>query len=56
MVTAFVEVKRPGGRLRRHQEAITGRMRLIDAVVHVVDTIAAVDELVELLAGTKEAA
>lgn len=55
VATVFVEVKRPGSRLRRQQEAVVGRMRRAGAVVDVVDTIAAVDELVEHLAKTKEA-
>lgn len=48
--TVFVEVKRPGGELRRLQEVTTEKMRRAGAEVHVVDTAAGVDELVEELA------
>lgn len=48
--TVFVEVKRPGGRLRRLQEVTVAKMRRAGAVVHVVDTLAGVDELVAGLA------
>lgn len=44
--TVFVEVKRPGGRLRRLQQVVIDKMRGAGATVHVVDSIASVDELV----------
>ncbi|OYO00726.1 nuclease [Enemella evansiae] len=49
--TVFVETKRPGGKLRRLQEVVIGSMRRAGAEVHVVDTVAGVDELVDRLAG-----
>lgn len=48
--TVFVEVKRPGTKLRRLQQEVTEKMRRAGAEVHVVDTVAGVDELVERLA------
>ncbi|MCU4298802.1 VRR-NUC domain-containing protein [Brevibacterium permense] len=50
MGTVFIETKRPGGRLSRLQEEIIEKMRRAGAEVHVVDTVAGVDELVEHLA------
>lgn len=46
----FVETKRPGGGLRRLQQATITKMRRAGAEVHVVDTVAGVDELVDQLA------
>lgn len=43
--TVFVEVKRPGGRLRRLQKETTAKMRRAGAEVHVVDDERAVDAL-----------
>ncbi|TDO89546.1 VRR-NUC domain-containing protein [Enemella evansiae] len=54
--TVFVETKRPGGKLRRLQEEVTEKMRRAGAEVHVVDTVAGVDELVERLAERRAAA
>lgn len=48
--TVFVEVKRPGGRLRRLQRAIRAKMLHAGAVVYVVDDQPAVDALVTELA------
>lgn len=48
--TVFVEVKRPGGRLRRLQQAIRTKMLRAGAAVHVVDNRSAVDALVTELA------
>lgn len=50
MGTVFVETKRPGGKLSRLQEVVTEKMRRAGAEVHVVDSVADVDELVEHLA------
>lgn len=47
--TVFVEVKRPGGQLRRLQQVVIEKMRQAGAEVHVVDTIERVDELVDEL-------
>lgn len=47
--TVFVETKRPGGKLRRLQEQTIEKMRRAGAEVHVVDTVAGVDVLVERL-------
>lgn len=47
--TVFVEVKRPGDRLRRLQQVVIDKMRGAGATVHVVDTIAGVDDLVDEL-------
>lgn len=54
--TVFVEVKRPGGKLRRLQHEVTEKMRRAGAEVHVIDTIASVNELVESLAERRAAA
>lgn len=54
--TVFVEVKRPGGRLRRLQQVVIDKMRRAGAEVHVVDTIEGVDELVHELAERKRPA
>lgn len=54
--TIFVEVKRPDGRLRRLQEITAAKMRTRGAEVHVIDTVAGVDELVAQLAERKTAA
>ncbi|SIO87022.1 VRR-NUC domain-containing protein [Nocardiopsis sp. JB363] len=48
--TVFVEVKRPGGRLRRLQQAIRAKMLRAGAAVYVVDSRSAVDALVAELA------
>lgn len=50
MGTVFVETKRPGGKLSRLQEVVTEKMRRAGAEVHVVGSVAGVDELVEHLA------
>lgn len=47
--TLFVETKRPGGNLRRLQAQVIEKLRRAGAEIHVVDTVAGVDELVERL-------
>lgn len=47
--TVFVETKRPGGKLRWLQEVVAEKMRRAGAEVHVVDSVAGDDELVEQL-------
>lgn len=49
-VTVFVEVKRPGGRLRRLQQTVRAKMLRAGAAVYVVDSRSAVDALVAELA------
>lgn len=44
--TCFVEVKRPGEKLRPLQEETAARMRRAGAQVYVVDSLAQVDQLV----------
>lgn len=44
--TVFVEVKRPGGRLRPLQQAVIGKMRAHGADVRVIDGLAGVTALV----------
>lgn len=41
----FVELKRPGGRLRPLQERVIGLLRQLGAEVHVVDSKEGVDEV-----------
>lgn len=48
--TVFVEVKRPGGTLRRLQQAMHAKIRRFGGVVHTVDTPAGVDVLLNQLA------
>jgi hypothetical protein len=47
----FVEVKRPGGRLRPLQRAVIAKMRDHGADVRVIDSLIGVDELVAELSG-----
>lgn len=47
--TIFVEVKRPGGRLRRLQQMTIEKMRVAGADVRVIGTIDAADDLVGVL-------
>lgn len=47
----FVEVKRPGGRLRPLQRAVIAKMRNHGADVRVIDSLAGVDGLIADLAG-----
>ena len=49
--TLFVEVKKPGEKPRRLQIETISRMQAAGAVVHVVDSFAAVDELIAELTG-----
>lgn len=42
---AFVEVKRPGGKLSAMQQRIIGLMRRLGAEVHVLESKEAVDEV-----------
>nr|WP_275578732.1 VRR-NUC domain-containing protein [Yimella sp. NH-Cas1] len=48
--TVFVELKRPGGRLRRLQHLTITKLRRDGGEVFVVETTTAADELVEALA------
>lgn len=48
--TVFVEVKRPGERLRRLQQAVKTKMLGAGAAVYVVDSRSAVDALIAELA------
>lgn len=48
--TVFVEVKRPGGRLRRLQQVTIARLKSAGGEVFVVDGRSAVDALVDELA------
>lgn len=50
MGTVFVETKRPREKLRRLQEVVTEKIRRAGAEVYVIDSVAAVDDLVEHLA------
>jgi hypothetical protein len=54
--TVFVELKRPGGRPRRLQQAMHAKLRRYGADVHVIDSRDAVDEVVELLAPRESSA
>lgn len=47
--TVFIEVKRPGGALRRLQGVITAEMRAAGAEVHLIDTRHDVDRLIAQL-------
>lgn len=49
--TVFVEVKRPGGRLRRLQQVTVAKLRRAGGEVHVVDDKASVDKLVRQIHG-----
>lgn len=49
--TVFVEVKRPGGRVRRLQEVMHEKLRRHGGIVHVVDTREGVEDLVAAIAG-----
>ncbi|WP_030894260.1 VRR-NUC domain-containing protein [Streptomyces sp. NRRL F-5053] len=50
--TVFVEVKRPGGRVRKSQQLMHAKMRRCGADVRVIDSTVKVDTLIaHLLAG-----
>ena len=50
--TVFIEIKRPGGKLRRLQEVMVAEMRSHGAVVHVADTKDLVDDVLAQLIRT----